>query len=94
MTDHESNAHGVVADHRADAAWLGSASRRARGVRHARASANDARNSVQIVHERAGRKLTMLSLGGTACSDGAATSHADPHSCRRLPSCDHGPDTS
>ena len=34
MTHHGSNAHGVVADHRADAAWLGSASRRARRVRH------------------------------------------------------------
>ena len=31
MTYHGSNAHGVVADHRADAAWLGSASRAALG---------------------------------------------------------------
>ena len=76
MTHHGSNAHGIVADHRADAAWLGSASRRARRVRHSRASANDARISVQIVRERAGQELTILSLGGTACSDGAATSHA------------------
>ena len=77
MTDHESNAHGVVADHRADAAWLGSASRRARRVRYSRASANDARKSVQIVRERAGRELTILSLGGTATSDGSATGPAD-----------------
>ena len=77
MTVHGSNAHGDVADHRADAAWLGSASRRARALRHARASANDARNSVQIVRERAGRELTILSLGGTATSDGSATGPAD-----------------
>ena len=48
-----------------------------RRVRHARASANDARNSVRIVRERAGRELTILSLGGTATSDGSATGPAD-----------------
>ena len=42
-----------------------------------RSTANGARNSVQIVRERAGRELTILSLGGTATSDGSATGPAD-----------------
>ena len=52
MTHHGSNAHGIVADHRADAAWLGSASRRARRVRHSRASAIDCNRRQKFCADR------------------------------------------